>query len=81
MPHLARAGGYQITEPVKREINGEPQVVDAPSAGAPYSYPIIARGKDLGMHNPTYTKQLLWDSLKQIEGHTYVPVSLPARPQ
>lgn len=57
------------------------QVLDAATAGAVYNYLIIARSKDLGVHNPTYTKQLLWDSLKQINGQAYVPTSIPARPQ
>jgi hypothetical protein len=44
------------------------QVLDGPTAGALYNYLIIARGKDHGVHNPTYTKQLLWDSIKQLTG-------------
>ena len=52
--------------------------LDAVTAGALYNYLIIARSKDLGVHNPTYEKQLLWDSIKQIKGTD--PVSLAARP-
>ena len=53
--------------------------LDAATAGALYNYLIIARSKDLGVHNPTYEKQLLWDSIRQM---TKVdPTSLPARPQ
>jgi hypothetical protein len=51
---------------------------DGPTAGALYNYLIVARGKDMGVHNPTYAKQLLWDSIKQIKGTD--PTSLPARP-
>ena len=51
----------------------------APEAGALYNYLIIARSKDFGVHNPTYAKQLLWDSIKQIKGGD--PSSLPSRPQ
>lgn len=51
---------------------------DAPTAGAVYNYLIVARGKDFGVHNPTYTKQLLWDSIRQIKGTN--PTSLPSRP-
>lgn len=51
---------------------------NAPTAGALYDYLIIARSKDLGVHNPTYAKQLLWDSIKQIKGTN--PTSLPSRP-
>ena len=54
-------------------------VVDAPTAGALYDYLIVARSNDLGVHNPTYVKQLLWDSIKQIKGTN--PTSLAARPQ
>jgi hypothetical protein len=54
-------------------------VANAATAGAVYNYFLIARGKDMGVHNPTYAKQLLWDSIKQIKGVD--PTSLPARPQ
>ncbi len=54
-------------------------VVDAATAGALYNYFIVGRSKDLGVHNPTYTKQLLWDSIKQIKGVN--PTSIPSRPQ
>ena len=52
---------------------------NAPTAGALYNYLIIARSKDFGVHNPTYAKQLLWDSIRQIKGSD--PASLPSRPQ
>jgi hypothetical protein len=58
---------------------GADQVLDTPTAGALYNYMIVARGRDLGVHNPTYTKQLLWDSIKQITGAN--PTSIAARPQ
>jgi hypothetical protein len=54
-------------------------VANAATAGALYSYLILARSKDFGVHNPTYAKQLLWDSIKQIKGSD--PTTLPARPQ
>ncbi len=53
------------------------QTLNANDAGAVYNYLIIARGKDYGVHNPTYTKQLLWDSIKQIKGST--PTFMSAR--
>lgn len=53
-------------------------VLDAPTAGALYNYFVVARSKDLGVHNPTYTKQLLWDSIRQIKGTN--PTSIPSRP-
>lgn len=52
---------------------------NAATAGALYNYLIIARSKDYGVHNPTYAKQLLWDSIKQIKGSD--PTSLASRPQ
>ncbi|MBX3185833.1 MAG: hypothetical protein KF819_02415 [Labilithrix sp.] len=54
-------------------------VADGPTAGALYNYLVVARSKDLGVHNPTYAKQLLWDSIKQVTGAD--PVNLPGRPQ
>lgn len=52
--------------------------LDGPVAGALYNYLVLARGKDLGVHNPTYAKQLLWDSIRQITGAN--PTSLATRP-
>jgi hypothetical protein len=54
-------------------------VADADTAGALYDFMLVARGGAFGVHNPTYTKQLLWDSIKKIKGTN--PTSLPARPQ
>jgi hypothetical protein len=54
-------------------------VANGPTAGALYNYLVVARGKDFGVHNPTYAKQLLWDSIRQIKGTN--PTSLPSRPQ
>ncbi|HMJ13771.1 MAG TPA: hypothetical protein VK524_20280 [Polyangiaceae bacterium] len=49
-----------------------PQPADPPvspdKAGAVYNYLIIARGSAGGIHNPLYTRQLIWDSLQAIEG-------------
>lgn len=59
--------------------DGSNQVLDAATAGALYNYLIIARGGDFGVHNPTYTKQLLWDSIKQIKGSN--PTSMTSRPE
>ena len=59
-------------------IDGSDVVLDAATAGALYNYLLIARSKDFGVHNPTYAKQLLFDSIKQIKGTA--PVSLPVRP-
>lgn len=59
---------------------GAHQQVDAATAGAIYNYLIVARSKDLGVHNPTYAKQLLWDSIKQLLPAAQNPQSLPARP-
>lgn len=53
--------------------------LDALTAGALYNYLLLARGKDLGVHNPTYEKQLLWDSIKQITGAN--PTTLASRPE
>lgn len=66
-----------LTRPGSNGAGGN-QSLDAPTAGALYNYLIIARSKDLGVHNPTYEKQLLWDSIRQLKGVD--PTSLPARP-
>jgi len=56
-----------------------PNTLTATRAGALYNYLIVARSKDYGVHNPTYAKQLLWDSIREFKGAD--PSSLPARPQ
>jgi hypothetical protein len=52
--------------------------VEAATAGALYNYLLIARSKDLGVHNPTYTKQLLWDSILHLKKSN--PSTIPIRP-
>lgn len=52
--------------------------VDAKTAGAVYNYLLLARGRDLGVHNPIYSRQLLWDSIRQIKGAN--PSFIPSRP-
>lgn len=74
------ADGQFHLDKVRPGSNGGANLsVNAPTAGALYNYLITARGRDFGVHNPTYTKQLLWDSIKQITGSN--PTSLPSRPQ
>jgi len=50
----------------------------ADRAGALYNYLILARGSAMGVHNPKYVKQLLFDSFVAVKGSP--PVSI-ARPQ
>ncbi len=50
---LPRSGGSPLT---------------ADEAGALYDYLLVARGSALGVHNPKYTKQLLFDSYFAITG-------------
>lgn len=52
--------------------------LSADDAGALYNYLVVARGAALGVHNPRYTKQLIFDSVVQLTGDP--PVTLPARP-
>ena len=52
--------------------------VNARTAGALYNYLIVARGRDLGVHNPIYSRQLLFDSIRQIKGSA--PTFIPSRP-
>lgn len=60
-----------------------PGTLDAQIAGAVYNYLVIARGKDLGVHNPRYTKQLLWDSIRVVRARYSgggAPTFLASRP-
>jgi hypothetical protein len=50
----------------------------ADQAGAVYNYLVIARGGGLGVHNPKYTKQLIFDSYVAIKGS---PPTTLVRPQ
>lgn len=52
--------------------------VPADKAGALYNYLILARGSANGVHNPLYTRELLFDSYKAITGSA--PPSLLTRP-
>jgi hypothetical protein len=47
-----------------------PQSAPVPQAraGALYNYFIVARGSAFGVHNPSYTQQLLYDSIQAAEG-------------
>lgn len=47
---------------------GGPSVLTADQAGALYNYLIVARGSGLGVHNPKYTKQLIYDSYVAVVG-------------
>jgi hypothetical protein len=60
------------------KVRPGPPAVQAATAGALYNYLLVARGKDLGVHNPTYTKQLLWDSILHLKGSN--PATIPVRP-
>jgi len=53
--------------------------LSAAQAGAVYNYELIAKGGGNGVHNPTYTQQLIYDSILALTSKA--PVSLPVRPQ
>jgi hypothetical protein len=42
--------------------------VPATTAGALYNYFVMARGSGYGVHNPTYVKQILYDSIEAVGG-------------
>ncbi|MCA9587085.1 MAG: hypothetical protein KC657_17270 [Myxococcales bacterium] len=65
---------FQLDHP-----RGDAAPLDEATAGVLYNYLLIVRGKDLGVHNPTYTKQLLFDGIVKLTGNP--PVALPVRPQ
>ena len=58
--------------------DGGPSVLTADQAGALYNYIIVARGGAMGVHNPKYVQQLVFDSYVAITGQP--PTSIP-RPQ
>ena len=50
----------------------------ADQAGALYDYFLVARGAASGVHNPAYTKQLIYDAVFALKGAA--PNAIPARP-
>ena len=52
--------------------------VPADTAGAVYNYLLLARGSASGVHNPLYTRQLVFDSYKAVKNAA--PPSLLTRP-
>jgi hypothetical protein len=58
--------------------DGGATVLTADQAGALYNYLIVARGGALGVHNPKYVRQLIFDSYVAIAGK---PPTTLVRPQ
>jgi len=56
-----------------------PPEVPQALAGALYNYLVVARGSAFGVHNPSYTAQLLYDSI-QASGGNLTGVNAPGRP-
>jgi hypothetical protein len=50
----------------------------ADQAGALYDYLLVARGSASGVHNPAYTKELIFDSVFVFKGAA--PAAIPVRP-
>jgi hypothetical protein len=50
----------------------------ADQAGALYNYLLLARGSAGGVHNPLYSRELIYDSVKALTASA--PVTIPARP-
>jgi len=53
--------------------------LSADEAGALYNYFVLARGSALGVHNPIYTEQLIYDSYFALTGEA--PDIMPTRPE
>lgn len=81
---LTRSGGTPLTAAEleagdfhddKARTPGAP--VDAQTAGALYNYLLVARGKDEGIHNPRYVKQILFDSIRFMRNRAGGPGGAP----
>jgi hypothetical protein len=73
-------GGGQVGDlNFDQDLPAPGSTLTADQAGALYNYILIARGGALGVHNPKYVKQLIFDSYEAM-GHM-APPSLPVRPQ
>jgi hypothetical protein len=68
-------GNYELDESRPHE---PPLSLDADTAGALWNYMIVAKGSGLGVHNPLYVRELLFDSISKLKGSA--PTSIPVRP-
>ena len=66
-----------LTNPGGGADGGLPSLT-ANQAGAVYNYLLIARGGAMGVHNPKYVRQLIFDSYFALTGQ---PPATLARPQ
>jgi hypothetical protein len=49
-------------------VDGGPTVLTADQAGALYNYFLVARGGAMGVHNPKYVRQIIFDAYVAIAG-------------
>ena len=61
-----------LTAKAATDLGGRPPVT-GPVAGALYNYFVMSRGSGFGVHNPTYVKQVLYDSITQLGGTSPMP--------
>jgi cytochrome c553 len=54
-----------------------PVKLNADAAGALYNYFVIARGAAFGVHNPTYVKEILFDSILAMKKFRGLPLDPP----
>jgi hypothetical protein len=55
-----------------------PVKLNTDAAGALYNYFVIARGAAFGVHNPTYVKEILFDSILAMKKFRGLPLDPPA---
>jgi len=55
---------FTLDEP--RPVSPANDALTPAHAGALYNYLLVVRGKDLGLHNPKYSKQLVFDSIEAL---------------
>ena len=53
------------------------QPLSADYAGALYNYLLIVRGSGMGVHNPVYVRQLIYDSIVAVTGAPPAGLSRP----
>jgi len=66
-------GQFQLDEPLPSST-----AIGGAEAGALYDYLLVARGAALGVHNPVYVQELLYDAIVAVTGSA--PMTLPNRP-
>jgi hypothetical protein len=77
-PYLALGPAELADKTLTLDLTRPATGLTADQAGALYNYLLVARGAASGVHNPAYTKELIYDSVVALRGTA--PAAIPDRP-